>query len=272
MKSICKDLSEECIALDKIVSELEPSAWKTVTPFYGWTIKDEISHLAYFDRAAFLSATDANAFNKEMETMLQEFKDFTQMHKKINAEGNAMDCQNLLQWWRYERNRLIDAFESLDPKTRLPWYGPSMSAKSSATARLMETWAHGQDIVDALNILRCGTDRLKHIAHIGVSTFAWSFMNRKLPVPENNVKVELLSPSNEWWIWGPNESKNYVNGDAVDFCLIVTQRRHLDDTQIKAEGNTASQWLKIAQAFAGPPEKGPEPGIRGNILSDKKMQ
>ncbi|MBF0450411.1 MAG: TIGR03084 family protein [Candidatus Magnetomorum sp.] len=264
MISICKDLSDEYTALDTIVAELEPSDWEIVTPFYGWTIKDEISHLAYFDRAACLSATDSNSFIKSMEKMLDGFFDFTQMHKKVNAEGNAMDTQSLLQWWRYERDRLLKAFESLAPKTRLPWYGPTMSAKSSATARLMETWAHGQDIVDALNVSRSGTDRLKHIAHIGVSTFSWSFKNRNLPVPDKNIHIELVSPSNELWTWGAKESEECVSGNANDFCLIVTQRRHLDDTQIKVHGENATQWLTIAQAFAGPPENGPAAGTRSN--------
>jgi uncharacterized protein (TIGR03084 family) len=262
MISICKDLSDEYNDLDKIVADLSPSAWETITPFFGWTIKDEISHLAYFDRAAFLSATDPDAFTKDMEKMLEGFENYTQMHKKVNAEGNAMDCQQLLQWWRHERNRLITAFESLEPKTRLPWYGPSMSARSSATARLMETWAHGQDIWDALKMVREGTNRLKHIAHIGVSTFSWSFKNRNLPVPEDSPRIELLSPSKEKWAWGSENSENCISGDAYDFCLIVTQRRHADDTQIIVRGETATQWISIAQAFAGPPEKGPEPGER----------
>ncbi|KPA18726.1 wyosine base formation [Candidatus Magnetomorum sp. HK-1] len=258
MKSICKDLSEEYSALDAIVADLEPSVWERVTPFFGWTIKDEISHLAYFDRAAFFSASDEQSFTNDMEQMLEGFTDFTQMHKKVNSVGCAMSCKELLKWWRDERKRMLKAFEILDPKTRLPWYGPSMSARSSATARLMETWAHGQDIVDALKLSRAGTDRLKHIAHIGVSTFSWSFKNRKMAVPETDIRVELQSPSHELWVWGPSEAKECVMGSAEDFCLIVTQRRHPDDTQIKTRGEIARKWLEIAQAFAGPPEEGPK--------------
>lgn len=254
MKTICKDLSDEYTALDAVVAELKPSDWEIVTPFDGWTIKDEISHLAYFDRAAFLSATDEGALIKNMEEMLEGFVDFKQTHNKVNAEGNAMDCQSLLNWWRTERNRLLNAYELVTPKTRLPWYGPTMSAISSATARLMETWAHGQDIIDALKINRDGTERLKHVAHLGVSTFAWSFSNRNMKVPDVSIYVELLSPANKTWTWGSKDAEEYIRGSALDFCLIVTQRRHPNDTDIQIKGECAKQWMHIAQAFAGPAE------------------
>jgi uncharacterized protein (TIGR03084 family) len=150
MRDICKDLADEQAAIDDIVKDLDEAGWQTVTPFYGWRIKDEISHIAYFDRAAFLAATDVKAFNKDVEKMLEGFTNFDDMHKKVNSVGGALSGAELLAWWRKERAQLIEAFLSVDPKTRLPWYGPPMAPKSSATARLMETWAHGQDIVDAL--------------------------------------------------------------------------------------------------------------------------
>ena len=255
MKAICKDLSDEYAALDAIVAELEPLEWDRITPLDGWTIKDEISHLAYYDRAAFLSATDHEAFTKNVEEMIEGFVNYKQMFQKVNSEGNAMDCPSLLNWWRFERDRLLKAYEQLDSKTRLPWYGPPMSVTSSATARLMETWAHGQDICDALKISREGTDRLKHIAHLGVSTFAWSFANRKMEVPDISIYVEVLSPSNELWTWGPQDAEEYVKGSALDFCLIVTQRRRPDDTKIQIQGESAKQWMNIAQTFVEPPEE-----------------
>jgi hypothetical protein len=45
----------------------------------------------------------------------------------------------------------------------------------------------------------------------------------------------------------------------VDFCLLVTQRRHLADTAVVVEGDAARQWISIAQAFAGPPGAGRSP-------------
>lgn len=260
MKTICRDLADEYAALDAIVAGLDDSQWEIVTPFDGWTIKDEISHIAYFDRAARLSACDADAFQADMQKMLEGFTDYDSMHRKVNAVGGQMPSDELLDWWRTERASLLEAFSGLDPKTRLPWYGPTMSARSSATARLMETWAHGQDIVDALKRTRPATDRLRHIAHIGVSTFGWSFQNREMAVPEQVVRVELTGPSGDLWIWGGADVREVVRGKAEDFCLVVTQRRNVADTGIETIGETAAKWMQLAQAFAGPPEEVPEPG------------
>jgi len=262
MKSICKDLADEYAALDDLVKELDDDGWQTVTPFFNWTIKDEISHLAYFDKTACLSAIDQKGFAAEVEKILEGITSFDDVFRNVNAMGNAMSDADLLAWWRKERAALVAAFESLKPDTRVPWYGPSMSARSSATARIMETWAHGQDVADALKINRPGTDRLKHIAFLGVSTFKWSFKNRDLAIPEQPVRVVLTSPSDALWGWGPEDADNVVSGSALDFCLVVTQRRNPEDTGLTIQGGIAEQWMKIAQAFAGPPEDAPAPGVR----------
>jgi uncharacterized protein (TIGR03084 family) len=135
-----------------------------------------------------------------------------------------------------------------------------MSARSFATARIMETWAHGQDVLDALGRTRRPTDRLRHVAHLGVSTRGWSYAIRGRPIPEVDVRVELAAPSGGTWSWGEPDSVDRVSGPAEDFCLVVTQRRHVDDTTLQVEGATATEWMAIAQAFAGPPMDGRRPG------------
>ena len=145
-------------------------------------------------------------------------------------------------------------------KDRLPWYGPDMSAKSFATARLMETWAHGQDVVDVTSATRPATDRLKHVAHIGVITFGWAFAIHRKDVPTTPVRVALNSPSGELWTWGPEDAIESVAGNAEEFCLVVTQRRHFEDTNLSITGRTAKLWMSISQAFAGPPDGHPPAG------------
>jgi uncharacterized protein (TIGR03084 family) len=256
MKEICNDLADECRALDTIINDLDKADWNRVTPFYDWTIKDEISHLAYFDRFVRFSATDPKAFEQEMEHLV---KNFEKMFEVTREEGLAMNAADLLQWWRTGYEAMVAGFLPLDPKTRLPWHLP-MSAKSSATARIMETWAHGQDIVDALGAHRVATDRLRHIAHLGVATFGWSFSCRQMDVPEDPVRVELAAPSGTTWNWGPKDAQNTIRGPAEDFCLVVVQRRHFEDTGLVISGETAGQWMAVAQAFAGPAAHGPAAG------------
>jgi uncharacterized protein (TIGR03084 family) len=151
----------------------------------------------------------------------------------------------------------------VDPGARLPWYGPSMGAVSFVTARLMETWAHGQDVVDAVGAERPPTDRLRHVAHIGVGAMGFSFQAHGLDAPTVPIRVELVAPGGALWTWGPEEAEDVVRGPALDFCLVVTQRRHLDDARLDITGPVARQWMSVAQAFAGPPGPGRRAGQFG---------
>jgi len=256
MKELIRDLAEEYESLDGVVSPLAEEQWARKTPFASWTVRDEIGHLAFFDGAARLTSADPGGFSRhlaEMATLPDPFEDTL-------ARGRALSAPALLSWWRSEREGLLCAFSSLDSKTRLAWYGPPMSARSLATSRIMETWAHGQDILDALGRTRPPTVRLRHIAHLGVSTFSWSFLNRGMTPPAAPVFVEISGPSGERWSWGPPEAADRIRGSAEDFCLVVTQRRHVEDTSLETKGDAARQWMRVAHAFAGPPAEGPKPG------------
>ncbi|MFZ1985874.1 MAG: TIGR03084 family metal-binding protein [Desulfatitalea sp.] len=263
MKTLCADLAWEQDALDALVSGLIPAAWQTLAPCGNWTVKDEICHLAYFDYTARLSATDPQAFQRHLVEDLGRIKNMDEATEITLAKGRAMATGDLLAWWRKERRQLVDALVRLSPKDRLPWYGPPMSARSFASARLMETWAHGQDIYDVLSVERPPSPGLRHIAHLGVTTFGWSFANRGLQVPEAAVHVELTAPSGEIWSWGDDAAGQHISGPAVDFCLVAIQRRHVDDTALVVIGDVARKWMEVAQCFAGPPTLGPPAGTRG---------
>ena len=171
-----------------------------------------------------------------------------------------MSSADLLEWWRTGRAAMLDVFRGLDSKTRIPWFGPAMSAVSFATARLMETWAHGQDIVDTLGIERAATERLRHVAYIGVRARPFSYRIHDQEPPTAEVRGELVSPAAELWTWGDAQASNRVCGTALDFCWVVTQRQHVADTALRIQGPIATEWMQIAQAFAGPPGTGREPG------------
>ena len=148
-----------------------------------------------------------------------------------------------------------------DPTARVPWYGPPMGVMSFVSARLMETWAHGQDIADALGAQRAPTDRLRHVAHLGVRARPFSYLVHGLDVPPGRIDVTLTAPSGGAWHWeigSPEQGEQpaEVTGPAFDFCLVVTQRSNVADTGLTITGDRARQWMSIAQAFAGPPGKG----------------
>jgi uncharacterized protein (TIGR03084 family) len=262
LRELLGDLAAETAQLRILVTDLTEPGWRTPTPAVGWTIGDQISHLAFFDDAAITSATDPERFGTELAVPAQAGDLSTD---DIAARYRDRTGAELLDWFVGSRDRLIETFGALDPADRLPWFGPSMSAASSVTARIMETWAHGQDVADALGVTREPTGRLRHIAHIGVWALPFSFAVNGLTPPDKPVRVELTPPGaedsaspagGEAWTWGPADAIDRVSGPAVDFCLLVTQRRHRDDTAIQAHGQVADQWLGIAQAFAGPPGTG----------------
>ena len=255
-RDLVSDLAAETADLRRLVSDLDDAGWRTATPAAGWTVGDQVSHLAFFDDAAVVSGTDPDRFAAEFGS--------TAAKGQLSADDIAEQYRNLsgvelLAWFDTARERLIATFAGLDPAKRLPWFGPPMSAASSVTARIMETWAHGQDVADALSVVRAPTARLRHVAHIGVRALPFSFAVNGLDVPEQSVRVELRLGA-DTWSWGPPDAENRVTGPALDFCLLVTQRRNRADTSVRAVGPTADQWLDIAQAFAGPPGPGRPPG------------
>jgi uncharacterized protein (TIGR03084 family) len=257
VEAICRDLRAEHAALDEIVASLSEGEWARPTPAAGWTVQVQIGHLSYFDGTAVLALTDPDRFSSSVEALLSSMSS-TDGDPTL-AEARLQQPGELLAAWRTSRTALLDELADVDPKRRVPWYGPPMSAMSFATARLMETWAHGQDVVDAVGAVRPATDRLRHVAHIGVRARPFSYATNGREAPSGEVRVELVAPSGAMWEWNAS-STDVVRGDALDFCLVVTQRRHLADTNLVVEGPLASDWMEIAQAFAGPPGDGRRPG------------
>lgn len=261
LPAMLADLEAETRVVADIVAPLTDADWDRATPAEGWAIRDQISHLAYFDEAATLAATEPDRFRSEAEELTSLGPGFPD---DVAERYHHLPPAELLAWFRRARACLVAAFTRRDPKQRLPWYGPDMSAASSITARLMETWAHGQDIADTLGVRREPTARLRHIAHLGVGTFDFVFGLNGRAVPNASVRVELTAPDGTEWTWGPDDAGDLVTGPALDFCLAVTQRRNVADTALEIIGPVAREWMSIAQAFAGAPGPGRPPGTFGD--------
>ena len=262
MKAPATDLRAEYDELAARCATFSAREWELPTGFFHWTPWDEIAHLLYFDRTATQALTDADAFAehaKELNAFMNAGKHISHLCRE---QFGHLDGPALLATWRPVYARLVDRLSAFDPKARLPWYGPTMSARSFATARLMETWAHGQDVWDAVRRKRPLNARLKHIAHLGVTTFGWSFAVRGQQPPGPAPYVELQGPGDEAWTWGDPASAESIRGPALDFCLVVTQRRNVADTALQVRGATAAAWMQAAQCFAGEPAIGPAPGVR----------
>ena len=250
LDDLLEDLAAESDALDALVAPLAPAAWRTQTPAVGWTVAHQIAHLAWTDRVAALAARDPAGFTAMLTRALKEGgAEFVDQEAE---RGARLEPAELLAAWRADRRDLAAALPEVPAGGKLPWFGPPMGAATMATARLMETGAHGQDVADALGVRREPTARLRHVAHLGVRTRDFAFIQRGLPVPAGEFRVELTAPDGGAWTWGPEAAAERVTGPALDFCLLVAQRRHRDDLAVEVVGDQADQWLDIAQVFAGP--------------------
>jgi uncharacterized protein (TIGR03084 family) len=255
--AVFDDLAAESAELDALVAGLAPREWATPTPAPGWTIAHQIAHLAWTDQAALASATSPDAFAQQVRVALENAATFVDDAARAGA---ALPPAEILAGWRAGRDALDKALRTTPRGTRMPWYGPPMSAASMATGRLMETWAHGQDVADTLGAARTPTARLRHVVRIGVRARDYAFTAHGLTPPTEEFRVELTAPGGESWTHGPEDAAQRVTGPALDFCLLVTQRRHRADLALRAEGPDAGRWLGIAQSFAGPPGAGRAPG------------
>ncbi|MBW8485378.1 TIGR03084 family metal-binding protein [Actinomadura parmotrematis] len=249
--SLLADLAAEGDALDALVAPLDAAGWATPTPAPGWTVTHQVSHLEWTDRQSLASIE-----GRFDDVLIEAAADPGGLVEAGAAAGTALPHGELLARWRAGRAALVTALAGVPDGTKLPWFGPPMGAASMATARIMETFAHGQDVADALGAARPATARLRHVAHIGVRTRDFAHANRGLAPPAEPFRVELAAPDGSRWAWGPEDAAQRVAGPALDFCLLVTQRRHRADLALTADGADADRWLDIAQAFAGPPGAG----------------
>jgi len=257
LDSILADLAAEHADLDAVVAPLNDAQWETPTPAEGWDIRDQIAHLAYFDGEARRAIVDPEGFSAGLAEIASDPDGWL---RRSVEERRTRTPRELLTWWREGRTRLIETAAPLDPKARIAWYGPPMGALSFVSARLMETWIHGQDVVDALGVERGPTARLRHVAHIAVRARSFNYAQHGRELPAGDVRVELRAPDGDLWAWGPEDAPDRISGDALDFCLLATQRRHLADTDLRVTGPLAAEWMAITQAYAGPPGPGRQPG------------
>ncbi|MYS87556.1 TIGR03084 family metal-binding protein [Embleya scabrispora] len=238
------DLVAEGDELDALVSA--QADWTRPTPAAGWTIAHQIAHLASADANVLIATRTPNAFDavlKQVEAAGSRYADLDA------AAGAAKPRSVLLEQWRAGRTEVAAALRDAPQDRGFPWYGSQVTAALMAPLRLMEVWAHGQDIFDALGVPRRPTSRLRHVAFLGVIGRELSFHAARLPAPAEPFRVELTGPDGRTWTWGPEDAMQRVQGSALDFCLRVTQRRSPAETDLTAVGEDAQKWLDNARVF-----------------------
>ena len=248
---VLADLAAERDRLDALVADLDDAGWRTATPAPGWDVAAQVAHLAWTDDVALQAATDKDAWDAVVLDAIADPEGY------VDREAVAIARDpDLLGRWRRARTTLRDALAAYPSGQKMPWFGPPMSATSMATARLMETWAHSLDVHEGLGAPVEDTDRIRHVAHLGVRTRNFAYAVHGLDAPAEEFRIDLVSPSDDVWSWGPEDAAQTLTGSAGDFCRLVTQRVHRADTDLAATGPDVDRWLDIAQAFAGQPGEG----------------
>ena len=256
LETLLADLKAEGDQLWAAVAGLDDDGWAMPTPAAGWTVATQVAHLLWTDETATIAATDKEKWDA---IVLEAIADPTGYVDTYAHEVARLQPQALLARWGAARTALTEALRGYPEGQRMPWFGPPMSPASMVTARFMETWAHALDVYEALGMDPEPTDRIRNVAHLGIRTRDFAFGVHELTPPAGEFRIELTAPSGELWIWGPDDVTQRVAGSAYEFCLLVTQRIHRDDTDLVAQGPDAEKWLTIAQAFAGPPGEGRDP-------------
>ncbi|GGK54257.1 TIGR03084 family metal-binding protein [Nocardia camponoti] len=255
LAALLADFDAECADLEALVAPLDD--WSIPTPAPGWDIATQIAHLAWTDEVSVIAATQPERFAELLVEIAPRAFTFVD---EAAFELAKLPRAELLARWRAGRKALVEALAAVPDGTKLPWFGPPMAPASMISARIMETWAHGQDVADALGVKRTPTARLKTVAHISVRARNYAYTVHGEAGPTEEFRVELTAPDGSLWTWGAETAAQRVTGPAEDFCLVATQRRHRDDTALRTEGDDTEHWLTIAQAFAGPPGQGREAG------------
>jgi len=251
---VLADLTAEGDRLDALVSGLDDAGWRSPTPAAGWDVATQVAHLLWTDDVALKAATDKDAWDAVVLDAIADPEGY--VDRAAYAIAREPD---LLDRWRSARTDLQQVLAAYPRGEKMPWFGPPMSATSMATARLMETWAHGLDVHAGLGAPVEDTDRIRHIAHLGVRTRNFAFAVHGLDAPAEEFRIDLVAPSDDVWSWGPEDAAQTLTGSAGDFCRLVTQRLHRSDTDLVATGPDVDRWLDIAQAFAGQPGEGRAP-------------
>lgn len=262
MLQVSQDLRSEADELHAFLQMLDEADWSRSTLFMDWTPWDVVAHLHFFDQVSLLALTDEAAFVARRKQLIEAMGAGVTNREAARREFGELAPEALLTHWIETCHQMAEQLGSFEPKRRLPWFGPDMGVQMFTTARLMETWAHGQEIYDLKGATRTPTDRLQHIAVLGVKTFGWTFVNRGLEPPGSPPYVRLVAPSGAIWEWNEPSESERVSGSALDFCQVVTQGRNVADTALEVTGPVASRWTSIAQCFAGGPIEPPKPGVR----------
>lgn len=252
LELIRADHAGEVSALDALLRGLADDDWLRPTPAAGWDIRDSVAHLAVGDEMALECVVEDRVpagMREGMEAVAAGQHAAEAFETKLVRRGRDLSPAEVYRWWGETNAALRDALAGVDPSRRLPWGPNVMSPMSFITARLMETWAHGLDCFDAVDIPSTDTDRLRHVAHLGLRALPYAFMVAGLPAP-GPVRLELTAPAGEPWSFGPDDAPTTITGAASDWCRVAVRRdRRGERERLSGTGPDAATVIEHVRAY-----------------------
>lgn len=242
MREILSDLVAEQQFLDQSLQRIPIKHWDRTTPAGKWTVRDTISHLADFAEVAADALIKGDRV-KEWQTA----SDLDALRQRAVARGRQMRPQDVIEWWRGGRAKVIEPLSHMSEDDRVEWIQGTMSAKTFATFRLMETWAHGLDIYQALDIEVEDTARIRHVCWLGWKTLPYAFKEAGLDYTP--IRVEVIGPGYAKWVYGPDDTEDVIKGSASEWARIVVRRALPKKVRLKVTGDTAQRAIEVAQAY-----------------------
>jgi uncharacterized protein (TIGR03084 family) len=240
------DLEAEQRALQRHLHRLTPDDWLRPTPARGWDVRDTISHLADTDEMAIDTVNGGPHALNAVAARSASGDDVT--YQGV-MRGRRLPGEAVRAWWERAAAAERDLLGALEPDTRVPW-GIGMKATSLVSARLMETWAHGLDVLAALAIEAEDTDRLAHVAWIATRALPYAYTVANRVAPAGALRVELTLPSGAPWEFGPGDAPNRIAGPASQYCRVFVRRWPREHaTEVVAEGDGAVAALAVARAY-----------------------
>ena len=254
MREILSDLVAEQQALDQFLQRINERQWNLPTSAPGWSIKDTVSHLAHAEQ--FAAQVLAEGESVVADLGMDNIDKWTEVGVK---EGREKRYQQVIEWWRNSRADVVDALSRIEGNVRVPWISGDMSARAFATLRLMETWAHGLDIKDAMDGLltfdeeeedpTADTPRIRHVAWLAHRMLPYAFAEAGEEFPETGIRLELMGPSYSRWVYGPEDAADVIKGLAGEWCRIAVHRLDSTATSLKTEGDNAETAIKVVRAY-----------------------
>lgn len=246
LDALVAELAAEQAVVADAVRGIDPDDWFRPTPAPFWDVRDTVAHLADTDEMAIDTLVDGPRSLGRCIAVAASAEDVT--YQGV-LRGRRRSGAEVLAWWEQTARAERELLAAADPDVRVPW-GLGMRPASFVKARLMETWAHGLDVLAALGVDSCDTARLRHVAWLATRALAYAFAVAGREPPSGPLRVELTGPDGEHWAFGPAGATDRVTGPAGEYCRLFVQRLSLPDArQLRATGDGAIAALEVARAY-----------------------